>query len=166
MGPHSEEMESRIIQYYNPYHEQLRHILSAGGLQGMFDCHSLWGIGPSEAPDTGKARSDIILGNNGDNAGNPTPHRGKTTCPPKILRMMAEIFKKNGFSVSMNHPYAGGFITTHYGDRLAAANCFAVQIEINQDLYVPPGEQRLLPDKIEQTRNNIFHALDRIAGNL
>jgi N-formylglutamate amidohydrolase len=80
--------------------------------------------------------------------------------------MMEDIFKRNGFSVSLNHPYSGGFITTHYGEQLVAAKCFAVQIEINQDLYMPSGEQRLLPDKIDQTRENIFQSLDHIAGNL
>lgn len=44
-----------------------------------------------------------------------------------------------GYTVAHNKPYAGGFITEHYG-RPAAA-CYALQIEINRSLYM--NEQTL-----------------------
>lgn len=166
MVPHGVEADRRIMRYYHPYHEELQIALSAKGLRGMFDCHSLFGVGPVEAPDPGRVRPDIILGNKGDPSGNPIPSIGTVTCAPKIFRMMKAVFERNGFTVSLNHPYAGGFITAHYGKQLNAANGFAVQIEINQDLYLAPGEHRLLPDKVEHVKTNIFQSLDQIAGNL
>ena len=39
-----------------------------------------------------------------------------------------------GYAVSRNKPYAGGFITEHYGN--PAAGLHAVQIEINRALYM------------------------------
>jgi N-formylglutamate amidohydrolase len=166
MAPRPEEVNQRILQYYHPYHAELEKALSQRGIQGMFDCHSLWEIGPTEAPDPGSVRPDIILGNNGDRSGELIPERGTVTCPRDTLYMMKGIFESQGFSVSLNHPYAGGFVTTHYGKRLNAAHRFAVQIEINQGLYIAPGEQELLAHGIEQTKTNIFQALEQIAGNL
>lgn len=166
MAPGGAELDRRITRYYSPYHTTLQESLSEKGICGLFDCHSLFGTGPAEAPDPGRSRSDIILGNNGDGSGNPVPSLGTVTCPPKILRMMKEAFERNGFSVSLNYPYAGGFITTHYGKMLTAANCFTVQIEINQDLYVDPVRQQLLPPKVERTKAGVFQSLDQIAEKL
>ena len=39
-----------------------------------------------------------------------------------------------GYSVSRNKPYAGGFITEHYGN--PAAGLHAIQLEINRGLYM------------------------------
>ena len=45
-----------------------------------------------------------------------------------------ESLTKAGFSVKRNNPYAGGFITQHYGKPYE--NVHAVQIEINRSLYM------------------------------
>ena len=39
-----------------------------------------------------------------------------------------------GYGVSRNKPYAGGFITEHYGN--PAAGLHAIQLEINRALYM------------------------------
>ena len=39
-----------------------------------------------------------------------------------------------GYAVSRNKPYAGGFITEHYGN--PAAGLHAIQLEINRALYM------------------------------
>ena len=39
-----------------------------------------------------------------------------------------------GYSVSRNKPYAGGFITEHYGN--PAAGLHAIQLELNRALYM------------------------------
>ena len=39
-----------------------------------------------------------------------------------------------GYVVSRNKPYAGGFITEHYGN--PAAGLHAIQLEINRGLYM------------------------------
>ncbi len=48
-------------------------------------------------------------------------------CVEKTLRAL-------GYSVSRNKPYAGGFITEHYGN--PAAGLHSVQLEINRALYM------------------------------
>jgi N-formylglutamate amidohydrolase len=54
--------------------------------------------------------------------------------------------------VAVNDPYQGGYITVHYGKQLMARGGFAVQIEMNQDLYMPPDAERPDRDKVDEIR--------------
>ena len=161
--PDKQEAERRLKEYYQPFHDELKAALDGQDIKGLFDCHSLNGIGPLEAPDTGKKRRDIILGNNGDEMGNENPAFGKTTCPAEILHMIGEAFQRAGFSVSVNDPYAGGFIATHYSEVLAGTGKIAVQIEINQDLYLEPGTRKPETQKLENVRTKVVQSFEEIA---
>jgi len=160
--PDESEIAQRLSTYYYPYHRQLEKALSKPHIKGLLDCHSLKGIGPPEAPDAGKKRKDIILGNNGGPEGESDPLRGESTCAPALLRFMKQVFEMAGFSVSLNVPYAGGFIVTHYGSALAAVCKMALQIEINQDLYVDPETEEIVPEKVIDVRAGIFECFKKI----
>ncbi|MEE9609738.1 MAG: N-formylglutamate amidohydrolase [Desulfatiglandales bacterium] len=162
--PEHAEVETRLRKYYWPYHNRLKEAIEASEIKVLFDCHSLTGTGPPEAPDPLKWRKDIVLGNNGGHNGEIKPSQGNTTCPPETLQMMEEAFNKSEFSVSMNQPYSGGFITTHYGHELVIKGKMAVQIEINQDLYVDSVNLRVRMDKLADiaTRlHQVFREIDR-----
>ena len=58
---------------------------------------------------------------------------GKAT-DREILDQTENAFKEQGFRVSINQPFSGGFITKHYGDPIL--NQDAIQIEINRSLYM------------------------------
>jgi N-formylglutamate deformylase len=148
--PEEAEFDRRLDLYYWPYHHRLAEALRDPEIKMLWDCHSMVGIGPLEAPDPGKRRCDIVLGNNGDLQGNRAPGRDMTSCGKEALEGMKEAFEGAGFTVAINYPYSGGFITTHYGRLFAHLGKMAVQIEINQDLYI-------------DTRRNTIHAR-RIAG--
>jgi N-formylglutamate deformylase len=47
---------------------------------------------------------------------------------------MEKTLRSLGYTVSRNKPYAGGFITEHYGD--PATGLHALQIEVNRALYM------------------------------
>jgi N-formylglutamate amidohydrolase len=164
--PDRQETERRVEQYYRPFHDELKAALDGQDIKGLFDCHSLNGIGPPEAPDAGKKRKDIILSNNGDEMGNENPALGKTTCPAETLHMIKAAFQRAGFSVSINDPYAGGFITTHYGLALTDTGRIAVQIEINQDLYLEPGTGQLAEEKVKDIRTKVFTSFEEITRKL
>lgn len=161
--PEAQEVERRVREYYQPYHQPLRRALESTEVAGLFDCHSLFGMGPPEAPDPGETRKDIILSNNGDQEGFPTPALGDTTCPAGFLNAIKGAFEDSGFSVSLNRPYTGGYITTHYGRALSEKGKMAVQIEINQDLYCAPGALVLAPDKVKEVRERIHHVFASLA---
>jgi N-formylglutamate amidohydrolase len=155
-----------LKEYYRPFHNELQAALSDKEIKGLFDCHSLYGTGPVGAPDAGKERKDVILSNNGDDTGSEDPVLGKTTCSAEILHVMRNAFQRYGFSVSINDPYAGGFITNHYGRVLAGTGRIAVQIEINQDLYCEAGTSHLISEKLEILRPKIMSLFQEIAKEL
>lgn len=163
MAPHAAEIDERLDKYYWPYHLRLERFLGQEHIKGLFDAHSLNGVGPSEAPDAGRKRKDIVLSNNGDQNGEPTPSLGPTTCGVEVLHVMRRIFMRAGFSVSLNNPYTAGFITTHYGRTLAERGKFAVQMEVNQDLFVEPGTVRILLEKLAAAGDRIRRCFDDIA---
>jgi N-formylglutamate amidohydrolase len=79
---------------------------------------------------------------------------------------MKRAFEESGFSVSINRPYSGGYITTHYGHTRACRGMLAVQIEINQDLYCKPGSIEVLPEKAREVRERVLLAFSQIAGRM
>jgi len=118
------EAQARLNQLYHPYHNALQAIISEAlekfGQALLIDCHSMPGFAPM-----GARRPDIILGDK----------FGKS-CHGETLAMLKSLFQKAGYSVVVNHPYAGGFVTSHYGRPDTGVE--AIQVEINRDLYLNP----------------------------
>jgi N-formylglutamate amidohydrolase len=119
-----EEGLARIDALYRPYHATLRSLIQR--TQGSFgtcilvDAHSM----PSSGLDRdGVAKSDIILGD-----------RFGTSSAGHIIDIAEEAFRSRGLTVTRNRPYAGGFITEHYG--APGAGVHALQIEVNRALYM------------------------------
>jgi N-formylglutamate amidohydrolase len=158
-----ERFQDRLREYYWPYHDRLEKMVNQEEIRGLFDCHSLNAVAPVEAPDAGKSRKDIILGNNGDAYGEAVPGLGKLTCPSEGIQVIKQIFVAEGFSVDINFPYAGGFITRHYGARLMAQGKFAVQIEINQALFMDEQQSKMVPDRTKRVRRKMARCLEAIA---
>ncbi len=116
------EAEHRIRQCWEPYHAALARLLQQTrdqfGASLLVDCHSMPG---GSAP--GSPAADIILG---DAHG--------TACAPRITRRVEAIFAAEGFTVRRNEPYAGGYVTRHYGRPREGVH--ALQIEIARRLYM------------------------------
>ena len=74
-----------------------------------------------KAADAGKA--DIVLGD-----------RFGTSCDPELTVAAESALRARGYRVLRNKPYAGGFITEHYGH--PASHVHALQIEINRAVYM------------------------------
>jgi N-formylglutamate amidohydrolase len=114
----------RIERHYLPYHEALSRLIDdaieAFGLAILIDCHSM----PSNAiGETQGSRPDFVLGD-----------RYGSACAPDLTRAATRELRAMGYRVSLNKPYAGGFITEHYGRPAKARH--ALQIEINRALYM------------------------------
>lgn len=122
--PKKADVKARLEKLYTPYHEALKTLISESlarfGQALLVDCHSMPGFAPM-----GSRRPDIILGD-----------RFGTSCHPDTLSHFRQLFQNQGYSVGINYPYAGGFVTSHYGDPSNGVE--AIQIEVNRDLYVNP----------------------------
>jgi N-formylglutamate amidohydrolase len=156
----------RLDLYYFPFHRQLTEQLNRTDVKGVLDCHSMNPVGPREAPDAGMPRKDVVLSNNGNHLGGRDAALGEITCRGPVLQEMKALLENEGFSVSLNRPYSGGFITRHYGPGLMRKGGFAVQIEVNQGLYIDPENRRLLPEETAEASARILKALESVAERL
>lgn len=114
----------RIESLYKPYHRALRRLFSRVhrdfGAAVLVDCHSM----PSTASHRDeRPRPEFVLGD-----------RYGTSCVPVVAETVERTLRGLGYSVNRNKPYAGGFITEHYGN--PAAGLHAIQLEINRALYM------------------------------
>jgi N-formylglutamate amidohydrolase len=157
--PDDTVIDQRVALYHAPYYHRLTRAMARVPFEMLLDGHSLNGTGPADAPDAGRRRKDVILSNNGDENGRPVSGRGPATCPADRLAAMGEAFERQGFSVSINAPYKGGNIINHYGPALIQAGKAAVQIEMNQDLYMAAGDIEVDPRRIEEVAQRVERAL-------
>ena len=118
------EATRRVETLYKPYHSALRRLMDQAhaefGFAILIDCHSM----PSSSFGKDEpARADVVLGD-----------RFGTSCSGLITDALESELRGRGLSVLRNKPYAGGFITEHYGR--PARDRHAIQIEINRSLYM------------------------------
>lgn len=144
-----EEALSRIEEIYKPYHSTLRRLLAQThvtfGYAVLIDCHSM----PSSVKcQTTDARPDFILGD-----------RYGTSCNSELTEFACSILRDMGYSVSRNKPYAGGFITEHYGR--PASGLHALQVEINRGLYMNEATH-----EHSSGFDDLFHNLKQFAQEL
>ena len=115
------EARSRIEACWQPFHDALEGLVAATigtfGACLVVDCHSMPAIGAGRPP------ADIVLG---DAHG--------TACAGGVVRAVERAFADLGFAVRRNDPYAGGFITRHYGR--PREHTHAIQIEVARALYM------------------------------
>lgn len=97
-----EQVRILILKYHRPYHRRLEALAGKGVILGI-DCHTMAETGPPLAPDAGKERPQVCLG---DAHG--------TSCPVSWTRILAECLDRyfKG-EVRINQPFAGGWITRH-----------------------------------------------------
>lgn len=128
-----DEALGRIEKIYKPYHESLRGLLERArktfGVAVLVDCHSM----PSGAVQLGSSglagrlpsgpKPDFVVGD-----------RFGTSCAVAFVDAVEYELRRLGYAVQRNKPYAGGYITEHYGN--PAGECHAMQIEISRALYM------------------------------
>ncbi|WP_292154426.1 N-formylglutamate amidohydrolase, partial [Mesorhizobium sp.] len=118
------EAVGRIEAVYKPYHETLKRLLTRTharfGYAVLIDCHSM--PASVRVGDNG-ARPDFIIGD-----------RFGISASAALTERAIGLLTGMGYAVAHNKPYAGGFITEHYGR--PARHLHALQIEVNRGLYM------------------------------
>lgn len=125
------QIHQRINQFYLPYHQQLQRLiddkLKSFSKVYLLDLHS-FAVYPHEDIQT----DDVVLGNKYDKASTG-----------KLREFLTDQFQKKGYTVSNNHPFSGGFITSRYGENERVQ---AIQIELAYHMYIENryfGEEEL-----------------------
>jgi N-formylglutamate amidohydrolase len=143
------EFDRRLEQAYWPYHGALARLveqaLARFGVALLLDCHSMPGVAQ---PGLRERPVDIALG---DRFG-----RG---CAPPVIEAAEALLRDAGLRVARNRPYAGGFITAHYGRPETGVH--ALQIEIRRALYM--DERTLVP---HQGLDALAGIMDRLVARL
>jgi N-formylglutamate deformylase len=125
------EAERRIRGYWQPYHAALAGLIAETrarfGCCLLLDCHSM----PAH-PAHGSPAADMVLG---DAHG--------TTCAPRATRLVEETLSGMGYRVRRNDPYAGGYVTRHYG--VPRDGVHALQIELARSLYMDEARVERAP---------------------
>ncbi len=128
------EAERRVAEYWQPYHDCLAALIEETraefGSSLLIDCHSM----PAHGATTraGARGVDFVLG---DAFG--------TSCMPRITKRVEEVLTGLGYVVRRNDPYAGGYVTRHYGRPRERTH--ALQIEIARSLYMDEARIERLP---------------------
>ena len=134
------EAERRVAVGWQPYHDALAALItrvrSQFGACLLVDCHSM----PAHACADRRPVPDIVLG---DVYG--------AACAPAVMAQVERFLVQRGYVVRRNDPYAGGYVTRHYGRPVARVH--ALQIEIARGLYMSedslakrPGFARVAAD--------------------
>lgn len=112
----------RLAQVHDVYHDALQTEIEAlkADWSDIFiiDCHSM----PSRQPGRSNM-PDIVLGD-----------RFGSSCSARLTSLVERQFRREGFTVARNAPYAGGYTTRKYGRPRRGVH--VLQIEINRSLYM------------------------------
>ncbi len=129
------EVDERIDSIWRPWHEAIATLMDDSvalfGDAILIDCHSM----PHEAIETIShpqgARPEIVLGD-----------RFGAAASPEVVDRIEASFVAAGLRVARNSPFAGAYVTQHYGR--PANDRHVVQIEIDRSLYM--NEQAIRPN--------------------
>lgn len=146
-----------IEKYFNPFHEKIKKHIESLKHQGekkiyLLDLHSMPSKAVSFHKDTGKLRTDIVIG---DNEGR--------SCSPAFRDLVLTACRKAGFKTALNDPYKGGAITKTYGQPYQSQE--ALQVELNRRLYMNENTKEKNKNFSEVQRQLKFalsHILQRI----
>jgi N-formylglutamate amidohydrolase len=146
------EADARIRDTWQPWHDALETLLGDSlklfGEAILIDCHSM----PHEAIESIShprgQRPDIVLGD-----------RFGAAASPRVVDRIEAAFASAGLRVARNAPFAGAYVTQHYGRPTRGQH--VVQVEIDRALYM--NEQLIRP-------NNNFTAfralIDRVVAEI
>ncbi|MCW8841923.1 MAG: N-formylglutamate amidohydrolase [Rhodobacteraceae bacterium] len=148
------EAEARIETYWRPYHTQLQALLDESreifGRAILLDCHSMPHEAVNSVARSGLSRPEVVLGD-----------RFGVSAETGIVDQVEEIFTKAGLRVARNAPFAGAYVTRHYGR--PARKQHAIQIEIDRSLYL--DEKRILPNSnYESFKALIDHIISELVA--
>ncbi|MCD4748637.1 MAG: N-formylglutamate amidohydrolase [Thermoanaerobaculales bacterium] len=173
-----EALKQELLErYYFPYHRALAEAIARDDVLMGVDCHSMVAVSPPIEADAGTARPLLCLGNLGDADGEICEPFNRITCPPEMIRFVAEeftrVFEHEDVEIEVpgvataNVPFSGGYITRTVG----GGETPFFQIEMSRALYLTKrffDEEHLEVDerRINDLRTKVWGVLERTVRNL
>ncbi len=123
--PSRDLIEILLARYHRPYHSRLTELARSEALLAV-DCHTMAAEGPPVAPDPGKQRPSVCLG---DAHGNiPMAWRDV------LLACLRKAFGER--AVTLNDPFRGGYIARTHGKEMPW-----VQLELSRVAFTSNAEK-------------------------
>ena len=126
--PSSTEIQSRLSNYWQPYHTkleaELKRIHSLHGLALLWDAHSI----ASHVPRFFSGKLPDL------NFGTANSQSCNASLEVAIANLMQQSARAQKYSHELNGRFKGGYITRHYGQ--PANNIHAIQLELSQCTYM------------------------------
>ena len=155
LGVH--ELHARIEGYWRPYRQALAQAIDTSrqrhGHCWHLNLHSM----PSNAYQrlglpADRPLADVVLGD----------LHGRS-CHAQFRDLVADEFRRHGYRVALNDPYAGQDLLRRFGD--PAGVCDSLQVEINRALHLDERTRAPGPG-FERLRSDIARILEAIAQQL
>ncbi|WP_232365241.1 N-formylglutamate amidohydrolase [Lentilactobacillus fungorum] len=154
----SQEINHRIVHFYQPYHQQLQQLLAdklaVFDQVLLIDLHS---FAEYTHPSVGKT-ADVVLGNNW----------GQTSSSA-LFCYFQTLFQSQSYRVDNNFPFRGGYITRYYGDQPGIQ---ALQIELRYNQYIQKryfGEEMIdswEPSVFNDAKQRLEFIFQKLAADL
>jgi N-formylglutamate deformylase len=146
----SEEVQRRLREYFNPYHEAISLLLEEKkqkfGKVLLWDCHSIrqevQSIYPSKFPD-------LILGDNDGFAAGTF-----------LTEIASKSLINGGYSFENNFLFKGGYITRHYGK--PSAHQHALQLEMTKVNYMDDSERQYDDQRANKMRDVLRRTFEKL----
>ena len=148
--PSEKEIQRRLENYFNPYHDKVDVLLSE--LKNEFETVVFWDAHSIRRNVSTIQKSDfpdLILGNNDG-----------LTADLNIIETALNSLKKSGLYLTHNTPFKGGYLTRSKGD--PSNGIHALQLEMSKDLYMSQDESVYdfaKADKIKEHLKSVFRNL-------
>jgi N-formylglutamate deformylase len=147
-------LRSRIENYWEPYHrvleEALQKVQQCCGTVWHISWHSMRPVGDESSSDPGEERPDFVVSDlEGDSA------------DANFTRHAVEQLRELGYSVNLNWPFKGGYITQLHGRPREGRH--SIQIEINRGLYLDLATLELTPGA-KRLRGNLAEFSSRMTA--
>ncbi len=142
------EARARLEEHWHPYHAKLQALIGESqllfGQALLVDCHSMPHAAIESLCRYRAEKPEIVIGD-----------RYGAAAGAQIVEQIEAVFRKEGFKVARNTPFAGAYTAQTYGRPSQGSH--VVQIEIDRSLYM--NESALRP-------NGNFATMQSILGRI
>lgn len=145
-----EERTAILGDLYDPHHRRLTELTEAAlarrGVCTVIDCHSFSALPLPYEPDQSRDRPDVCIGTDDFHT------------PQSLSVALIDAFRRRGYSVAVNKPYAGSIVPLRYYRRDPRVR--TVMIELNRGLYLD-RDCRKLPS-FQNVKRDVAAVLEEI----